>query len=103
MEESADYEFWLDGDIVAIRDLGGPISVSMDAENVLQRISEQIGDLTNRYVLWSDSEGVWDAWIYLNDVLSVYPLSTTDYETARRKLQTYASVEGPRLYLRKSA
>jgi hypothetical protein len=39
----------------------GKLSVTMDMENVLKSISEEIGDeITKLQVLYKDSQGVWD-------------------------------------------
>jgi len=57
----SDYDFWFDGNVLAIEDLGGMKSVTNDIENVLSDIFKSSGEnLATKKIMYKDSMGIWD-------------------------------------------
>lgn len=70
MFSKADFTYRVNGDIVTIRDLNlGNISVTNDAEEVLERIGKEI-DLTGKRVQYYDSCGQLDQILHKNGVFA---------------------------------
>jgi hypothetical protein len=48
------------GDYVLVYDLDGPLSVTNDAERVIETLAAQGVDVDSKRVIYRDSEGRWD-------------------------------------------
>lgn len=88
------YRFRVDGPIVAIEDLNGPIPVALAAEYVFHEVRQQLGSLDGRFVIWRDSLGIWDGMEYVNQQLVFYPLAADNYEEAKELLLSGEVVTG---------
>lgn len=70
LHSKADYTYQVDGKIVTIRDLNlGNISVTNDAEEVLERIGKEV-DLSDKKVQYYDSCGQLDRLLHENGVFA---------------------------------
>jgi hypothetical protein len=78
------YRYRIDGPIVAIEDLNGPVPVALAAEQVLDEIQREIGSIDGMYVVWRDTLGIWDGMEYERGLLVFYPIDADTYEEAKR-------------------
>lgn len=83
----SDYDYQVDGLVLAIEDLGGAKSVTNDIENVLQDIRMELGDLSQFYIMYKDSMSTWDG-IELSapNVISFFSINEKEYNAAKTKL-----------------
>lgn len=57
----SDYDYWFDGNVLAIEDLGGYKSVTNDIENVIHDITRnEVMDIMEFRIMYKDSMGIWD-------------------------------------------
>jgi hypothetical protein len=83
----AQFNFDIDGDILAIEDLGGMKSVTNDIENILSDIAKySLVNLSEYRIIYKDSQGVWDGITLKNGRVSFFPINETDYKKAKEKL-----------------
>lgn len=90
----SEYDYDIQGSVIAITDLGGMKSVTNDIENVLDdiRIERNI-DLSKFKIMYKDSQGIWDGVTPTNPV-SFFPLNERDFSKAKDKLLSGKSVNG---------
>jgi len=90
----SDYDYQVDGPVLAIEDLGGAKSVTNDIENVLQDIRMEIGSLSQFYIMYRDSRNIWDdsrnIWdgvaLSAPNTISFFSINEKEYCAAKAKL-----------------
>jgi hypothetical protein len=83
----AEFNFDVDGDILAIHDLGGMKSVANDIENILSDIQKySLINLCEYKIIYCDSQGIWDGIIFKNNRVSFFSINEREYQKAKEKL-----------------
>lgn len=94
----AEYEYDVEGGILWIEDKKGLKTVTNDIENILRDIA-MIHDISNKKIMYKDSDGIWDGiratitnkkvmgenTVSISD-LDFFPLTETDFVKAKEKL-----------------
>ncbi len=60
MKARSFYSWGIDGDFIVIIDQGGTLSVTNDAEAVIEYLTRQGVDVDSKRVIYRDTEGQWD-------------------------------------------
>lgn len=100
MTPRSDYNWGIKDGILVIEDLNlGRMSVTNNAEGVINEIYSQIGaQLHNLYIIYKDSEGIWDQLVPswgVNECVEVSfkHIGETNLETAIIKIKDKTSAE----------
>jgi hypothetical protein len=99
-EPKSDYTFGVIDDVFYIEDLNlGRMSVTNNAENVISEIRKSFqGKLTQYYIIYKDSEGIWDQIIptySLNGCFEVFfkHLGETNLDDAVKKVKSITTLK----------
>lgn len=92
------YTYWIDGDILAIEDWQGLHSVTAHVEQVLAQIEQKEGSLAAKFVVYADSQGIWDAITQLGQSLVIRPLGGNSNAEACQLLNQRIAEQGPARY-----
>jgi len=83
----SDYDYRVDGDVIAITDNDKGRSVTNDLVNVLADLAGEGIDLSQYKIMYRDTSGIWDGIGHDGGTFTgFFPLTEHDYLTARAKL-----------------
>lgn len=99
----SEYDYKLDGNIIAIEDRKGMKSVTNDIENVLSDIMKlentNSAFFTDKRIIYKDSDGIWDeVRLQIEErgiitKVTFHPITEMDYEKAKAKINSKEKVE----------